>query len=530
MGAVEYFIMENFKNAVEKFVENLSVARSSPFSINSDLKGAMTGMSDIVKSLNNYGDLDQFKVNVSVGQGNWSNVAWLCVLDRSVTESTQDGLYIAMLFNKALDTVFIGLGLGVTAYQQSGGLGLKALKEHVEALRASVKITEDLRSSIIWNGDYDLGANGRLPDGYKLGTVFTKSYKVSELPSDLDLERYLAQIDMVVMENANLLSDLKSGELKIGSVSEPSKSYGDYIETEELEILEDTLFWDEDKESRAHYSWFRKKNLILQGAPGVGKTFWADKMSGRVNESEAYSMPEGYCGMSPPPPEEAIFRCQFHQSTSYEDFVEGYRPTKEGGFELKNGIFVKAVNYALTHPNEHTVIIIDEINRGNISKIFGELLSLIEADKRDQKWAVSLNYSSRKFWVPPNLYILGMMNTADKSLSVVDYALRRRFVFVDVSPAFDSPCFDYLLAKKGISENFVHRIKEGVNKINEVIRNEPQLGVGFEIGHSYFIPQHDVVEEDRWLRSVVDDEIAPLLSEYFFDSQDLVDEFISYFN
>lgn len=167
-----------------------------------------------------------------------------------------------------------------------------------------------------------------------------------------------------------------------------------------------------------------KKNIILQGAPGVGKTFSAKRL--------AYSMMGDI-------DESRIEFIQFHQNYSYEDFMMGYRPNEDGGFELKKGVFYNFCKRAQSNPDKDYYFIIDEINRGNLSKIFGELLMLIEKDYRDTE--IKLAYNGEMFCVPSNLYIIGMMNTADRSLAMIDYALRRRFSFYEMTPGFDTEGF-----------------------------------------------------------------------------------------
>lgn len=238
-----------------------------------------------------------------------------------------------------------------------------------------------------------------------------------------------------------------------------------------------------------------KKNIILQGAPGVGKTFAAKRL--------AYSM----MGEKD---ESRIEFVQFHQNYSYEDFMMGYKPV-ENGFELKYGIFYRFCQKAANQPDKDYFFIIDEINRGNMSKIFGELLMLIEKDYRGVK--ATLAYNGLPFSVPANLYIIGMMNTADRSLAMIDYALRRRFSFFDMEPAFDSDGF--IQYQNSLNNETFNELIEKVKELNKEIASDKSLGKGFCIGHSYFCG-HDTCS-DEWLRSVVNFDILPMLSEYWFD-------------
>ena len=155
--------------------------------------------------------------------------------------------------------------------------------------------------------------------------------------------------------------------------------------------------------------------------------------------------------------------------------------------------------------------IIDEINRGNISKIFGELLMLIESDNRDAE--ITISYNNESFIVPNNLYIIGMMNTADRSLAMIDYALRRRFSFFDMEPGFDSEGFiNYQI---GFANDTFNTLIERIKELNKEIMQDKSLGKGFCIGHSYFCNADDCSEE--WMKDVVDFDILPMLSEYWFD-------------
>jgi hypothetical protein len=212
---------------------------------------------------------------------------------------------------------------------------------------------------------------------------------------------------------------------------------------------------------------------------------------------------------------------QFHQSYAYEDFIQGYRPDGKGGFVLKSGTFHTLCKQAAKDKDRAYFLVIDEINRGNLSKIFGELMMLMESDKRGPDFSLQLTYSETSddtFYIPDNLHIIGTMNTADRSLALVDYALRRRFAFITLAPEFGSDKFREVLTARGAEQGLIDKIIAGMKDLNGLIHEDTRnLGWGYCIGHSFFCPGKGITPDDAWYQEVIEYEIAPLLREYWVD-------------
>ncbi|MBC8083651.1 MAG: AAA family ATPase [Hymenobacter sp.] len=265
------------------------------------------------------------------------------------------------------------------------------------------------------------------------------------------------------------------------------------------------LFIPESQLDAALAALHRRRNLILQGPPGTGKTFLARRLAWLVLGTTDAARVE---------------LVQFHPSYSYEDFVQGFRPDAHGVFRLRDGVLPEFCRRAALDPARPYFLLIDELNRGNLSRIFGELLLLLEADKRGPAYALRLPYTpadAPRFFVPANVFVIGTMNLADRSLAPLDYALRRRFAFVALSPEFGSR-FQEFLAARGVPPPVVERLVARLTDLNRTIADDPELGPDFRIGHSYFCqPPTAPAAANAWLTLILEQEIAPLLDDYWLD-------------
>jgi MoxR-like ATPase len=314
-------------------------------------------------------------------------------------------------------------------------------------------------------------------------------YKLSDYNSDTTDEKdtdILKSIDQPVARESYTLNDL---------IAE-----GCFIDPDQLAIIQARLT--------------EKKNLILQGPPGTGKTWLAKRLANLI---------VGYRDF------DNIKAIQFHPNMSYEDFIRGYRPSSNGKLELIDGPFIEIANQARNDAHTNYVMVIEEINRGNPAQIFGEMLTLLEANKRTAHEALELTYKrehEKGFFIPDNLYVIGTMNIADRSLAMVDFALRRRFAFFSLHPNFGDRWLEYMTEKTTIAPQKLLNWQQRMHQLNQLISEDPMLGAAFTIGHSYLTSNKAITDADNWFRNIIYTEIQPLLAEYWFDEPNKIEDAI----
>ena len=282
------------------------------------------------------------------------------------------------------------------------------------------------------------------------------------------------------------------------------------------DIMADGAFHDPMFLRRIIKRWEETRNIVLQGPPGTGKTWLAKRLAYALIGSR----------------DDAAVRCvQFHPGTSYEDLVRGWRPGGDGTLTLVDGPLLQHAELARTHPDIPHVLLVEEFNRGNPAQAFGEMLTLLEATKRTANDALELSYmkdGENPFWLPPNFHLIGTMNTADRSLALVDFALRRRFAFVDLAPAF-TPAWEKLVQDQfpRVPATVISAARDRIERLNAVIADDPSLGDSFRVGHSYFTPGQESTDFTEWFRGVVDTSVRPQLVEYWHGNPHRVEEAVA---
>lgn len=414
----------------------------------------------------------------------------------------------------ALWNVFVAAGRFVSEDSDRSSLRERFAKAYDDAMKVS---------GVSWN--LSMGLYWAYP--WHFPTLDSQSRKYIMEQLEIDISKKLSAEDYLT-----LLEDLKTcfseescpvhsfPELSLASYnySRPdlTKDKGTGGESDVLasysvaDILTDGCFHEQDEIERYYDRLLSKKNLILQGPPGTGKTWLAKRLAFALIGGKDTSK---------------IRAVQFHPNLSYEDFVRGWRPAGDGKLSLIDGVFMEAIRDSLKDPSLKFVVVIEEINRGNPTQIFGELLTLLEAGKRTPEEAIELCYpdpdgNQWPVYVPENLYVIGTMNTADRSIALVDFALRRRFAFVNLEPQFGNAWRTWVVERCGVDSGLVRDIEHRLMELNRQIIEDPRLGKQFLIGHSYVTPPCHLEKDATrdWFMQVAETEIGPLLEEYWFDS------------
>ena len=510
------------KNKVNKFENEVAFARNYLVYagyIDKSVHGVWT-LTEEGRSVEMTDELasEIFKKNVTENQSNRDNVG-TALADEDV-ETVHYWLYSpgngALKWEEFYEKGVMGIGWGslgdLTEYETKNDIK-DAMKEHIDptssnknATHATWQFTHDMKPGdvvFVKKGMHQLVGRGIVASGY----YFDEDTDI-EYPNLRKMNwthkgewNHPGQAAMKVLTDITSYTDYVKRlfilfDDEVDDIDEPEITYPPYGSEKYLE----EVFMSEDEYEILVGLIKVKKNVILQGAPGVGKTYAAKRL--------AYSI----MGVKD---QNRVMMVQFHQSYSYEDLIEGYRPT-DTGFEIKKGSLYNFCKKAADDLENDYFFIIDEINRGNLSKIFGEIFMLIENDKRGN--SLRLLYSDEKFFVPKNVYIIGMMNTADRSLAMLDYALRRRFAFYEIKPGFNSDGFLEYKASKQNSK--LDALINQIESLNEVIASDDSLGDGFCIGHSYFCNLEDV--DYTSLSNIIEYELIPLLKEYWFDETNKV--------
>jgi len=424
------------------------------------------------------GTYRKLKMKVSFGQGSYAKVPWIAFTGYG--QEVQKGVYPVILYYKSTSVLILAYGVS---------------EKNVPDIEWQAGQSEPTIAQ------YFSENNQLVPEAYGQSRIYGH-YNVAD---GLDFKAIAGEVQNLVSVYSE---EMEGHEPTDEEVSVEPENYSPEDAVEDL-FVERQKFDDILELLRA------KKNIILQGPPGVGKTYFSKRLAYALLE---YKDPD------------RVGMVQFHQSYAYEDFVQGYRPSG-GGFQLRDGIFHQFCAKAQQDLSRDYVFIIDEINRGNLSKVFGELMLLIEADKRGENWEIPLAYSDgpdERFSIPENLYLVGLMNTADRSLAMVDYALRRRFGFVDLEPGFDTDQFRELLIGRGTEEKFFERVIDRLATVNQhIAEDHANLGKGYRIGHSYFctLPEERGLDLALYLR-IIRWEIEPLLREYWFDNPEKAESLI----
>ncbi len=462
-----------------------------------ELKTSINQLSSITKN-------NRLTIKSSYGAGGYAAVPWVAIMDTRITTSTQTGTYIVFLFAENGESCDLKIGQGVTEIQKEfKSKTTDELKRRAEEVRKLFPEMQGTKFYPARETNTFGSSQGKL---YEASTILSVTYNKDRVPANNEIESDLNtllgcyekfvdnffkdKLDVAKQENEDQnYMHSSSGSYGVQQIIDE----GCFASSREIQVIIERLK--------------SKKNIILQGPPGTGKTWLAKRLGyALIGEKDL----------------DQLKAVQFHPNLSYEDFVRGWRPSGEGKLSLIDGPFMEAINKAKNSSAPY-VVVIEEINRGNPAQIFGEMLTLLESNKRNADEGLELSYrksDDERVYIPENLYVIGTMNIADRSLALVDLALRRRFAFIDLKPSINSAWKSWLVDKIKIPSNIANEIQQRMISLNDQISKDQSLGSQYQIGHSYVTPTSPIADPREWFRQVVQTEIYPLLNEYWFDNPD----------
>ena len=493
------------RELLQQVFDNYKQDSQNPWGSDNTTYQALSSIKDWLEE-NIKKDRTDLVIKSKAGAGGWAQVPHFSILNTEETSTTQNGIYIVGLFQHSMEGLYLCIGQGVTGPKEKFGTkdGFDYIRKKSELIKENLAELRD--KNFDFENEVELKSTSTRSKDYPKAVSIHYYISKNDIPSNEELKELLF-----------LLLDAYDKIIKLGISSNISleKNKNDLNDDNFLIMEEENFnnqlndtFFDAKKFLSIRETLINKKNIIIQGAPGVGKTFIGKKIAQSLSNN--------------------ILNLVLHENYSYEEFVMGIRPDNQGNFKLTNGLFYNFVKEAINNSSEKYVVVLDEMNRANITKIFGELMVSVEHDKRGAQNSIKLMYSGEDFFLPENLMIIGLMNTADRSLKFIDYALRRRFNFFNFEPEFENSKFRKFL-ENYVENDVVEKIIRNLSSVNQKISDDTfELGPGYCIGHSYFCQNNETGKKfnNEWYINIINTQIRPLIEEYYVDKPETAESLI----